>query len=198
MIPDMNPDFNMTLMDADVIVADSLRLPSGRLVAAEPPGLFPAGEVVRWAFAEAIAPGEYPVEVLYERGCVIAARLIVCPGPVHEWRPATVAGQPDWEHCYFPVDGAAGSLGSVEVFETLTDPEAREDFIADLSFGSGEPYITYVDEDTGLNLIGFALAADGRFETWVGYTEDGDAACFLTDYGDLCGRDDRRGTRSGH
>ncbi|WP_432972728.1 DUF4241 domain-containing protein [Dactylosporangium sp. CA-233914] len=194
----MNPDFNMALMDVDVIVADPLRLPSGRLVAAEPPGLFPAGEVARWAFAETIAPGEYPVEVLRERGWVIAARVIVCPGPVHEWRPAKVAGRPDWEHCFFPVDGATGSFGSVEVFETLTDPEAREDLIADLSFGSGEPYITYVDEDTGLNLISFALGGDGKFETWVGYTAAGDAACFLTDYGDLCGRDDRRGARSRH
>lgn len=189
MIPLMSPDFAAALVDADVVSADPLILPSGRLMAAEPPGHFPAGEVARWAFAETVAPGDYPVEVLRERGVVVAARVIVRPGPVHEWRPARVAGQPDWDHCFFPVDGGTASFGSVEVFESLTDPEAIDDLITDFSFGSGEPYVSYVDEDTGVNLVGFHLGGDGRFETWVGYTAAGEVACFLTDYGELAGRD---------
>jgi hypothetical protein len=40
----------------------------------------------------------------------------------------------------YPVDGGAGSFGSPEVFEPLTDDEAREDLIVDLSFDSDEAY----------------------------------------------------------
>jgi hypothetical protein len=183
----MNPDFTTALAEAQVVVADPLRLPSGRLVAAEPPGRFAAGEVDRSAFAATVRPGDYPVEVLRTDGEVVAARVVVLPQPVREWRPAKFAGHPEWEHGYFPVDGATASFGSVEVFESLTDPEAADDLIADFSFGSEDPYVSYVDEETGLNLIGFRLGGDGRFETWVGYTAAGEVACYLTDYGDLAG-----------
>ncbi|WP_203918878.1 DUF4241 domain-containing protein [Rugosimonospora africana] len=185
----MNPDFAMALVGAEAVVADPLKLPSGRLMAAEPPGHFPAGEVARWAFAETVPPGEYPVEVLRGRGVVIAARVIVRSEPVYEWRPAHVTGQPDWEHCFFPVDGGTASFGSVEVFESLTDPDTIDDLVTDFSFGFGEPYITYADEDRGLNLVGFHLGGDGRFETWIGYTATGEVACFLTDYGNLADPD---------
>lgn len=182
LMPAMNPDFDRLLAEATVIAADArLRLPSGRLVAAEPPGLFPAGEVARWAFPQTVAPGEYAVEVLAEEAAVLGARVVVRPEPVSEWLPAQRGG----EDYVYPVDGATGAFGSVEVFEALTDDEAREDLIADLSFDGDEPYSVYHHEATGTNLVAISLDADGRYRSWVGYTADAEVACFLTDFGDL-------------
>lgn len=190
MMTAMNPNFDAALRDADVVEAEPLRLPSGRLVAAEPPGLFGPGQVGDWAFIETVPPGEYPVQVLYRHGEVIAARMIVRPEPVHEWRPARCVAHPEWERCYFPVDGGTGSFGSAEVFEALSgDPEACEDLVADLSFDVEDPYMSYLHED-GHNLIAFRLGGDGRFATWVGYTMAGTPVCFLTDYGNLADGDD--------
>jgi uncharacterized protein DUF4241 len=186
MMSAVHPDFDGALVRAEVVAAGLLKLPSGRLVAAEPPGLFPPGEVADWSYTETVPPGEYPVEVVRGDCTVMAARVIVNPDPVHDWRPARCVAHPEWEHCFFPVDGGTGSFGSVEVFEHLAaDPEAREDFIADASFGSDDPYVTYADDETGHNLVCFGLGGDGRFETWVGYTEAGEVACFLTDYANL-------------
>jgi hypothetical protein len=178
----MTPDFDRLLAAATVIGADArLRLPSGRLVAAEPPGLFPAGEVARWAFPQTVAPGEYAVEILAKDDAVLGARVVVRPGPVSEWRPAQRGG----EDYVYPVDGATGAFGSVEVFEALADDDAREDLIADLSFDRDEPYGVYHHEATGTNLVAINLDADGRYLSWVGYTADGEAACFFTDFGGL-------------
>ena len=164
-----------------VAPASRLRLPSGRLVAAEPPGLFAAGEVDQWAFAETVPPGEYPVEILTKDDVVLGARVVVRPEPVHEWQPAQRGGQ---DYVY-PVDGGTGSFGSVEVFEALTDAEAAEDLIADLSFDRHGPYSVYTDEE---NLIAFHLGGDGRYLSWVGYAEDGEVVCFFTDFGGLASR----------
>ncbi|GAA0275805.1 DUF4241 domain-containing protein [Cryptosporangium japonicum] len=178
------PDFDRALRGADVVSAGLLSLPTGRLVAAEPPGLRARDEVAAGAFVETVPPGDYTVEVLHDDGVVTAARVVVRPGPVSEWRPAlTGDSHPDWTHVYFPVDGGTGSFGSVEVFETLTDPENAELMIADFSFDHDEPSMSYTDEKTGVNVIGFPLGGDGRYGTYVGYTANGEVACFLTDYG---------------
>ncbi|ROO53011.1 uncharacterized protein DUF4241 [Micromonospora sp. Llam0] len=158
-----------------------LRLPSGRLVAAEPPGGFPAGEVARWAFTQTVAPGEYAVEILVEDDVVLGAGVVVRPEPVSRWLPARRGG----EDYVYPVDGATGGFGSVEVFEALTDGDAREDLIADLSFDQDGLYSVYHDEATDTNLVAIHLDADGRYRSWVGYTADGEVACFFTDFGDL-------------
>ena len=86
----MNPDFDRVPAGAKLVrPAAQLRLPSGRLVAAEPPGLFAAGEVARWAFAETVPPGDYPVEILTRDDVVLGARVVVRPEPVRQWRRAT-------------------------------------------------------------------------------------------------------------
>lgn len=126
----VHPDVDGALVGAEVVAAGPLTLPSGRLVAAEPPGVFAPGEVAGWSYAETVPPGEYPVEVVRRDG---------------------------------------------------------DDFVADSSFGSDDPYVTYADDETGHDLVSFGLGGDGRFETWVGYTEAGEVACFLTDYADLAG-----------
>lgn len=177
----MSLDLDRSLAGAVVTPAAPLVLPSGRLIAAEPGTGFPAGEAAQWAFSEAVAPGVYPVEIAHRDGLVIAARVVVRPEPVVDWRPAQRNGEP----YVYPVDGGAGSFGSPEVFEALVDDEAREDLIADLSFDSDEAYGVYTDPASGANLVAFRLGADGRYPTWTGCTVAGDIACFLTDFGDL-------------
>ncbi|MET0492621.1 MAG: DUF4241 domain-containing protein [Actinoplanes sp.] len=179
----MNPDFDRVPAGAKVVSpAARLRLPSGRLVAAEPPGLFAAGEVARWAFAETVPPGDYPVEILTRDEVVLGARVVARPEPVREWRPARSGDDQDR---VYPVDGGTGSFGSVEVFEALTGDEAREDLIADVSFDAHGPYSVYNDEETDTNLVVLHLGGDGRYLTWVGYTAAGEVACFFTDFGGL-------------
>ena len=179
----MSPDFDIVPAGAKVVSpATRLWLPSGRLVAAEPPGLFPAGEVARWAFAETVPAGTYPVEMLTRDDVVLGARVVVRPGPVREWRPAQCGAGQDR---VYPVDGGTGSFGSVEVFEALTADEAREDLIADVSFDAHGPYSIYTDDETGTNLIVLHLGGDGRYLTWAGYTADGEVSCFFTDFGGL-------------
>jgi Protein of unknown function (DUF4241) len=177
-----------------IVRADDLRLPSGRLVAAEPPGNFPDG-ALRYALAPAVPPGDYPVEiVLADYGSfteVAAARVVVRREPVRTWRLALPDGQDDSalgpdEVLGYAVDGGSGAFGSPEVFDALADEEAREDLIADQSFGRDEPFQIYEDEATGTNLVMFASGGgDGRYPTWVGYTDGGEVACFLTDFGTL-------------
>jgi hypothetical protein len=214
------PDFNHLIVDGRehdygdfrdgcrltvrIIHGDRLSLPSGRLLAAEPPGNFPDG-ARQYAFTQTVPPGDYPVEIVMAEfsdpgnpqgntaySTVAAARLTVRAEPVHTWRLALCDGQDDTdlaedEFYGYPVDGGRGSFGSPEVFDTFTDnPEAHEDLIADTSFDHNEPCATYTDEATGNNLVVFSSGGgDGSYATWVGYTADGAAARFLTDFGVL-------------
>jgi hypothetical protein len=184
-----------------IVPGDRLRLPTGRLVAAEPPGNFPDG-AGDYAFTQTVPPGDYPVEIVMAdfadpgnpQGntafrAVAAARVVVRAEPVRTWRLALLAGQDDAdlaedEYYGYPVDGATGSFGSPEVFDALADSEeARDDLITDVSFGRDEACVTYTDETTGDNLVVFSSGnADGRYATWVGHTGDGRVACFLTDF----------------
>ncbi|GAA5193090.1 hypothetical protein GCM10023322_54140 [Rugosimonospora acidiphila] len=212
------PDFNRLLADGRehdasgfrsgcvatvrILRGDRLRLPTGRLVAAEPPGNFPDG-AQRCAFTHAVPPGDYPVELVMADytdpgnpqgntayDAVAAARVVVRAEPVNAWRLALCDGQDEADlaegHIYaYPVDGGIGAFGSPEVFDVLgRNEEAREDLLVDASFGSDEPYVTYTDEATGNNLVLFRSGnGDGRYATWVGYTAEGEVACFLTDFG---------------
>lgn len=177
----MSLDVTSALAGVAVTPAERLVLPSGRLIAAEPTAGFPAGEAGDWAFAETVPPGAYPVELLHRAGQLVAARVVIRTEPVVSWRPAQRRGVPS----IYPVDGGCGSFGSPEVFEALTDDEARDDLIADLSFDTDEPCATYTDPASDANLVAFGIGADGRYLTWTGRTATGEVACFLTDFGGL-------------
>ncbi|MEJ3742918.1 DUF4241 domain-containing protein [Actinomycetes bacterium KLBMP 9797] len=177
---------------ARVVRADRLRLPTGRLVAAEP-------LMNGCPFTQTVAPGDYPVEIImadFHGGTsfteVAAARVLIRAEPAHVWRLALCASQDladlaEGQLFGYPVDGGTGSFGSPEVFDALADDEeAQDDLIADASFGRDEPFVTYTDEATGTNLVMFASGGgDGIYPTWIGYTVDGEVACFLTDFGVL-------------
>ena len=160
--------------------AGPLRLPSGRLVAADPSSLDYGEE----PFAVPVAPGTYPVTMSiatftddpgHER--VAAARLDVTDRPAVRWELALRAGQE-------PLD-----LGAGEYF----------------GFGVDAGLACFVDEDNRERLIGaweglddlrrprFTTVADGEmvawssgwgdgaYPTWIGRDAAGAVTCFVAD-----------------
>lgn len=187
-----------------IVTGAELRLPSGRLVAAEPWSDLGAG-AESYAFTQRVAPGTYRVELIiadyqdpaHPQGRrrfaeVAAARLVVRDAPVVKWRLALRGGEDeaqlsDDEYYGYSVDGGTGSFGSLEVFESLAHSEATDDLVyiaGDL--GSADEVGTYTDETSGTNLVLFRSGGgDGCYATWVGYAAGGEAACFVTDFGTL-------------
>jgi hypothetical protein len=185
-----------------VVPAADLRLPSGRVVAAEP-WAYSREEAEERVFVQRAEPGTYPVQLImadyYDPGnpqdnthfsVVGAARLVIRDEPTARWRLALRDGQDDTrlaadEFYGYPVDGGAGSFASPELFDAFADEEAADDLTADIMFRVGDS-VVYTDEETGNNLVAFSSGGgDGRFGTWVGYTAEGEVSCFVTDFGAL-------------
>ena len=187
-----------------VVAGAELRLPTGRLVAAEPWSYFDDGAEA-YAFTQCVAPGSYPVELIIAgypdpadpRGLrrfdeVAAARLVIRDAPAVSWHLAlreaeTEAGLGDDEYYGYSVDGGNGSFGSPEVFASIERDEAADD----LAYIAGDlervdEVGIYTDKATGANLVMFRSGGgDGCYATWVGYTADGEVACYVTDFGTL-------------
>jgi Protein of unknown function (DUF4241) len=181
-----------------------LRLPTGRLVAAEPWSHL-GDSADSYAFTQRVAPGTYPVELIiadyhyptHPQGRegfseVAAARLVIRDAPAVRWRLALREGDDeaqlaDDEFYGYPVDGGTGSFGSAEVFESIARSEAIDDLayiVGDL--GRADEVGVYTDKTTGDNLVMFRSGGgDGHYPTWVGYTVGGEVACFVTDFGTL-------------
>jgi hypothetical protein len=193
-----------------VVNAADLRLPSGRIVAAEP-WAYSREEAEKRAFVQRAEPGSYPVQLImadyYDPenphgntrfSVVAAARLVIRDEPAARWLLALQDGQDDTrlaadEFYGYAVDGGTGSFASPELFDAFADEEAADDLIADISFrGDSDDVGVYIDEKTGNNLVAFTSGGgDGRYGTWVGYTAEGEVACFVTDFGALThGEDD--------
>jgi hypothetical protein len=199
------PDFNRLLaagaqhdfsgFDGDsvrtvrIVGGADLLLPTGRLVA-RAPGAFghDAGD---YAFVQLVPPGRYPVELIMlddqpgisDSSVLAAVRLRVRDEPAAYWRMALEPGQDDSylqddEYFGYPVDGGTGSFGSPEVHAAMADLTV-DDFWPE--FFAPDDVDVYVDEETGANLVMFSTGSDGRYGTWVGYTADGEVACFVTD-----------------
>jgi hypothetical protein len=184
-----------------VVAGADLRLPTGRLVAAEPWAYFHDG-AGRYAFVQRVEPGAYPVQLIiadyYDPGNpqgntrfdeVAAARLVIRDEPAGSWRLALRDGQDDTqlagdEYYGYPVDGGTGSFGSPEVFDALAsggDPDQLVYLVGGLE--ENDEVGVHTDEATGSNLVCFRSGGgDGRYGTWVGYTDQGEVACFVTDF----------------
>jgi hypothetical protein len=182
-----------------IVAGAELRLPSGQLVACEPGTVFPEG-AQRSTFVEQVEPGSYPVE-LAVADCwsgpgdslpyVAAARVVVRDRPVARWRLALLEGQDDAvladdEFYGYPVDGGMGAFGSTEVFDSLSDADPPDDLHLLYLAGDLEDFDragVYIDETTGNNVVFFHTGeGDGHYGTWVGYTESGAVACFVTHF----------------
>jgi Protein of unknown function (DUF4241) len=187
-----------------VVAGAELWLPTGRLVAAEPWSHL-GDSAESYAFVQRVAPGTYPVELIiagyhdpaHPRGRgsfdeVAAARVVIRDAPAVSWRLALretedEAQLADDEYYGYPVDGGSGSFGSAEVFDAVARNEATDDLVyiaGDLE--RVDEVGIYTDKVTGTNLVMFRSGGgDGCYATWVGYTAEGEVACFVTDFGAL-------------
>ena len=187
-----------------VVAGAELRLPTGRLVAAEPWSHL-GDSIGSYTFTQRVASGTYPVELIIadwhdtvhprrRAGFqeVAAARLVIRDAPAVSWRLALRQGEDIAQLAYgefygYPVDGGTGSFGSAEVFESIAWSAAADDlaYIAG-DLRRAEEVGVYTDKATGNNLVLFhSGGGDGVYPTWIGYTFAGEVACFLTDFGTL-------------
>jgi hypothetical protein len=187
-----------------VVAGADLRLPTGRLIAAEPWAPLADG-AGRYAFVQRVEPGTYPVELImadfYDPGnpqanthfdVVAAARVVIRDEPVANWQLALKDGQDDSElaadeYYGYPVDGGMGSFGSPEVFDARPDGDySGQPVYLATELQDDDEVAVYTDEGTGNNLVFFRSGGgDGRYGTWIGRTAEGEVACFLTDFGAL-------------
>lgn len=176
-----------------------LRLPTGRLVAAEPWAYFHRGPDPS-AFVQRVDPGTYPVQLIVadhgeplpdterrKSKTVLAARLVITDRPVTCWQVATPCG-PAVQQGHVVYSGMS-SFGSPEVFDALKDT-SRNLRIVTTSGTPTDVETIRVCEDgrTGPNLVVFYSGhgeGDEYCTTWVGYSADGAVVCFVTSFGPL-------------
>jgi hypothetical protein len=169
----------------EVLAAGTLRMPSGRLVAADPGTLEFDGPP---PFTTTVMPGEYQVLLSLlrrvddpEHERVAAAKLAIRDDPVASWELALLPGaDPRFlgKEAFF---GFGVDSGMVCFFDAIaTSAMARQ----------GETFITGInritaklsDPESGANLIAFQSGpGDGCYPTWIGRTSSGDVACFIAD-----------------
>jgi hypothetical protein len=167
----------------EVVPVGDLRLPSGRLVAADP-GWLSADQA---PYLVTVAPGSYPVSISRahlvddeQHVRVAAARLTVADRPVTTWEMALRDGED-------PLDLREGSFYGVSVdagMACFLDAEERERYAT--LFDGDRPDELELHGGFGM-LDGGGLIAyhsgwgDGSYPTWIGRDENGEVLCFVTD-----------------
>jgi hypothetical protein len=174
------PDHSEAVLE--VRRAGVLRMPTGRLVAADVDGI-EAGE----PFTVRAPVGDYPVELSMlrpvhqaDRATVAAGRLLIRTEPVTSWElalrssrdPRMLAG---WGFFTFEI-----TTGGVCLIDAGARPELTRVLRADQLAPVRAGRVVQVDEPEVGNLIAFPARA-GAYPTWIGRTSDGQVACFLTD-----------------
>jgi hypothetical protein len=175
----------------EVVAAGRLRMPTGRLVAADPGWLQSSiDDSGTQAFTAQVAPGEYPVSLSAIRFNanpghvrVAAAKLTVRTGPVASWEPALCPGQDprsleEKEFFGFGVDSGTGCF--VDAAALAAIGRLSDDVVESLFPGIGGSRMAELGPEA--NLITFSSGfGDGAYPTWIGRTEDGHVACFIAD-----------------
>jgi hypothetical protein len=181
--------------------AGLLRMPTGRLVVADPGWLDEDLE----PFTEALPRGSHPVTLAVARFVgqpgherVAACRVDVREAPVVTWeqpvRPGEDAGTlGDGEFFAVGVDAgmlcffdAAALPGLVEVSADWDEPRGLWDELTDAV--AGEKSAELEDPETGTNLIAFEIGwGDGAYAVWIGRAADGGIACVVADGAVLSG-----------
>jgi hypothetical protein len=165
----------------------TLRMPTGRLIAADPGVLDGHSE----PFACTVALGEYRVELAVivftenpEHERVAAAKLVISDEPVASWELAVTAEQnplllADGRFYGFGVDTGMGCFVDAGIVEPMTAiVEKSLDTLFDVDGRSAE----LTDPESGANLIAFSSGwGDGAYPTWLGRTANGEVACFVAD-----------------
>ncbi|MEU9381473.1 DUF4241 domain-containing protein [Streptomyces sp. NPDC048279] len=167
----------------------ALRLPSGRLVVADP---LTGGHGAGRELSERIPPGEYLLQaavVAYERGYEdtrtpvkedVAVRLLLGEEPAASWELALseeddVRLLREDEIFGFDTDGAAGAFADASGWEELADKYRR--YLVEQEDNAGETvsdgYMRTTDEATGSDLVSFYTGGDGTYPVWLGRASTG-------------------------
>ncbi|MGK5548784.1 DUF4241 domain-containing protein [Streptomyces sp. URMC 127] len=179
--------------------AGSLRLPTGRVIAADPASLSTADE----PFTVTVPPGTYPLllgkverrsewageetaeETTWEETTAAMLRIGE-PRPTASWEPALLPGQEirllgDREFYGFGVDSGTGVFLDVAARDALAaDPDARLELAA--SAGGEAVCSEFHDPVSGANAIAFPSGAgDGSYPVWIGRDRDGAITCLIAD-----------------
>jgi hypothetical protein len=190
------PGARYTLPGGDAVVVEiaqvgRLRMPSGRLIVADPAWLDTKLE----PFTTAIRPGAYRVTLAVIRfekqpthQRVAAAKLVVRNEPVASWELALRPGEDpmmlgDQELFGFAVDAGMACFLDAAVTTAMVRvvTDAWEAFIEDHEV-VGSQTAEVSDPESGANLIAFHSGwGDGYYPTWIGRTAEGEAACFVAD-----------------
>lgn len=171
------PNYELSI---EVHEAGSIRLPSGRLVAADPSSLDHDAE----PFAVAVGPGTYPVTVSLarfvtepEHSLVAAVKLSVTDKPVATWEMALRDGQDPLELGHdeffgFGVDAGMGCFVDAESCPGLTEVWKELG-------GLVSPRFTMVAD--GAMAAWSSGYGDGSYPVWIGRDDAGEVVCFVAD-----------------
>jgi hypothetical protein len=171
-------------------------LPTGKVVGCDP--LVPQAT----PFVDVVAPGRYPlrawVAILSKDGSesqrrIAALQLVVLDEPVAAWAMALLPGQDvaslgDDDFFGYGVDAGTGTLADLVAIEALTQwdyDQVEDTFIpAQIPHDPIEAIIAAVaKERTAANVYVVGSGwGDGVYATYVGSTEDGRIASFVTDF----------------
>lgn len=181
-----------------VVEAGTLKLPSGRVCAADPFVSLTNAKPL----TQEIAPGAYPVRLAVAAfpsgGLRVAfARVDFKRGPIARWSMAVSEGQDigtlkDDEIFGYGVDAGTGSFfdpvaGKAAAALLDADPDAWEAWQTDGEANGPKrvgPYFFLLDQPLGAaNAIMFGSGwGDGFYASWFGYDADGNVAALVTDF----------------
>ena len=177
---------------AELISAGTLRLSSGRIVAADPE-VFSGAQP---AFTVTVDPGAYPIVLAGvrfaerpERLRVAAARLAVSDQPVVRWEMALQDGQSlldlgAGEFYGFGVDSGQASFADADAWEALAerDLDGRDKWEDDwIEYGRIAAEQHFVVVDDGAMIAWPSGWGDGSYPVWIGYDSADRVACFVAD-----------------
>ncbi|MEU4341867.1 DUF4241 domain-containing protein [Nocardia sp. NPDC023852] len=165
--------------------AGLLRIPSGRLVVADP------GWIDEHSLTITVSPGEYPVTLslmrvvdsTYLGSCVAAAKVTIVDTPAGEWEMAI---RPDQdvgllgEGQFYGVGVDTGIAAFVDATRGSVSEADLDDLAERLESRSA---VELTGPAGGPNLIAFHAGwGDGSYPAWIGRTEDGQVSCVVIDF----------------
>lgn len=163
------------------VPAGRIRLPSGRLLVADPSLLDPESTPL----AARVRPGTYAVDVFQvtedqTTAMNVACRVTITDAPVTSWQLALPDGQSelnlgDGEYFGNPVDSATLSLVDHKGVAAYDADEVAA------VMDSEAAYRTLSDRKTGTDLVIVPGWSDGSTPVWLGRTEDGALGAFVLD-----------------
>jgi hypothetical protein len=162
--------------------AGSIRLPSGRLIAADPGWL----DADTPAFTTTVRPGTYPVDVFQataEYALTVACRVTITGAPVASWHLALLEGKHelalgDGEYFGNPVDTA--TLAFVDAAGAAAYPEDKVEAVFS-DRDDRDAFDVISDKKTATDLIFVYSSSDGSYPVWIGRAADDTVSCFVAD-----------------